>query len=137
MEFSALNFIGRKVSFVAAIIISIALLASPVVAHAAFDPLEQACQGNTSSPACQESVNAQNQDRNPVTETVNDVANLIAIATAVISVIVIIIAGITLVLSSGEASSIKSARDAIIYAAVGMVVVSLARTIVVFIVNRI
>ena len=42
-----------------------------------------------------------------------------------------------MIFSAGESSSIKSARDAIIYAAVGIVVVALARTIVIFIVNRI
>ncbi len=109
----------------------------PIRAYAQFDPLEAACAENSSSPACVESQRGQNQTENPVTETVNNVANLIAIATAVVSVIVIIVAGITMVLSSGEASSIKSARDAIIFASVGMVIVVLARSIVVFIVNRI
>jgi Type IV secretion system pilin len=128
----------RVVAIVAALLTGFWLIFAPVaIVNAQFDPLQAACTENPSSPACAESAAAQDPGTNQVTETVNDVANLIAIATAVVSVIVIIIAGITLVMSSGEASSVKSARDAIIYAAIGMVVVGLARTIVIFIVNRI
>jgi hypothetical protein len=113
------------------------LILAPAAVNAQFDPLKQACAENNTSPACTDSAAVQENNVNPITDTINDAANIIAIATAVIAVIVIIIAGITLVLSSGEAASVKSARDAIIFAAVGMVVVALARTIVVFIVNRI
>lgn len=113
------------------------LVSVPIRVSAQFDPLGAACSENSASAACTESKNAQDKDANPVTDTVNNVANLIAIATAVVSIIVIIIAGITMVFSAGESAAIKSARDAIIYAAVGMVVVGLARSIVVFIVNRI
>ena len=103
-----------------------------------FDPLGQACKQTPDSTACKESQKGQEADNanSPVTKIVNDVANIIAVATAVISVIVIVVAGFTVVLSTGESAKVSSARDAIIYAAVGLAVVAMARSVVVFIVNR-
>lgn len=104
-----------------------------------FDPLGQACVGQPNAAACQESAEGQGEE-NPVSGSdgvIIRAANLIALATGVIAVVIIIIAGITTTLSAGDAGKIKSSRDAIIYAAVGPVVIALARTIVVFIVNRV
>ncbi len=107
------------------------------VATAQFDEvIPSICNTQTeNSTACNEIERGVNE-ANPVTSTTQNVVNLLSLATAAIAVVVIIIAGITMTLSQGDAGKVKSSRDAIIYAAVGLVVAALARAIVFFIVNR-
>lgn len=133
-----------------ALLLGILSIFPPVVAKAQFDPLNANCgtQGNEiggcidlcneqtdNSVACTENELGKGTE-NPVTTTTQNVVNLLSLATAAIAVVVIIIAGITMTLSQGDAGKVKSSRDAIIYAAVGLVVAALARAIVFFIVNR-
>lgn len=121
-------------------------------AKAQFDPIDpcasseasancvSACKLKPDSALCVDSKQSQPQSgeeaANPVTETIGRVANIVAVVVGVISVIIVIIAGITMTLSSGDASKVKSSRDAIIFACVGVLVVVIARTIITFIINR-
>ncbi len=54
-----------------------------------------------------------------------------------IALFVLIIAGITFVTSSGNPDSAKKAREAIIYASVGLIVAIIAQFIVLFVLDRI
>jgi hypothetical protein len=63
--------------------------------------------------------------------------NGLSIVLGVTAVIIIIIAGIRMTLSTGDPAKIKQSRDAVIYAAVGLVVAVLAQAIVRFVLNRI
>jgi len=69
---------------------------------------------------------------NPAYGIFKSVLNILSYAIGAISVIVIIIAGLRLVLSGGDPQTLTSARNAIIYAAIGIVVFALAQSIVVF-----
>jgi hypothetical protein len=130
--------------FIFALFIPVAFLLTPVIVSAQFDPLETSCldkngDRRTDSAVCNEVTAQETADQNPLIGpdgTITQAANLIALATAVIAVIVIIVAGLTMVLSSGDSGKVKSSRDAIIYAVVGLAVIALARSIVVFVVNR-
>lgn len=115
---------------------SIIFSALSLSASAAYDPFEQVCSGSGSdSAACTEkSVGASGE--NPVTSTSNNVVNLLSLVIGATAIIIIVIAGVTMTLSQGDSGKIKSSRDAIIYAAVGLVVTALARTIVIFVINR-
>ncbi len=64
------------------------------------------------------------------------VADILTIAAGAIAVVMIIISGITLITSSGDPAKVKKSRDTIIYAIVGIFVVLLSRSIVIFIVGR-
>jgi hypothetical protein len=118
----------------------------PATSFAQFDPLEKVCADTPEATVCQEKTAAQAgfDPDNPNTNNplsgddglLIRVANFLAIVTAVIAVIISVIAGLMMVLSSGDSGKVSSARDTIIYAAVGLVVVALARSILVFIVNR-
>ena len=124
------------------------LLAAPLASPAgAFDILGQACEEDPEDPdapvpaVCQEAKQpGTGEDAiNPISGEdgiIIRVANIIAVVSAVIAVIIIVIAGITMVLSGGDSGKIKESRDAIIYAAVGLVVIALARTIVGFVATR-
>ena len=127
--------------FSVTILMLVGIFSVTLSANAQFDPIAEACKENPSAAVCEESKSVQPKNgadaENPITKTVNKVANIIAIAVGVISVIVIIVAGITMTLSQGEAGAIKSSKDAIIYAAVGLVVVAMARLIVMFVINNV
>ena len=63
----------------------------------------------------------------------NNGLNMAYFAIGVISVIVIIIAGFTMVTAAGDAEAIKKAKNSILYAVIGLVVILLAFTITQFI----
>lgn len=65
------------------------------------------------------------------------IANLIAIIAAIAAVILIIIGGIKYAISGGDTNDVTSAKNTVLYALIGLVVIALARTLIVFIVNRI
>ena len=63
--------------------------------------------------------------------------NGLSLAAGIIAILVIIVAGIKMTLSTGDSGKIKSSRDSIIYASVGLMVAILAQVIVRFVLNRI
>lgn len=65
------------------------------------------------------------------------VSNTLIFIVLAVSVIMLIIGGLRYVLSSGEASAVKGAKDTILYAIVGIVVAILAFAIVSFVATRI
>jgi hypothetical protein len=65
------------------------------------------------------------------------VANTLIFIVLAVSVIMLIIGGLRYVLSSGEASAVKGAKDTILYAIIGIVVAILAFAIVSFVASRI
>ena len=66
-------------------------------------------------------------------ETVIDILSLIV---GIVAVIVLIISGFRFITSGGDAQQVQGARNGIIYAIVGIVVVIFAQAIVAFVINR-
>jgi hypothetical protein len=115
------------------------LTASSIVG-AQFDPLEKPCESKVGSGGADEICEKSANPTDPITGDggiITKIANIFALVAAVIAVIVIIIAGISMMTSAGDAGKVASSRNTIIYTAVGLLVIVLARTIVVFIFNRI
>ncbi|MDQ5943306.1 MAG: hypothetical protein QG675_74 [Patescibacteria group bacterium] len=67
---------------------------------------------------------------------VQNITNLLLTAIGVISVIMIIIGGIRYAVSGGDDAGVKSAKDTILYAVIGVVVALLAYAIVNFVLDR-
>ncbi len=63
--------------------------------------------------------------------------NIVYIALGTVAVVVIIVAGIMYTTSGGNAANVTKAKNAIVYAAIGLVVVLLAFTITQFVTGRI
>lgn len=94
-----------------------------------------ACKDQPSAAACQDA----NPTKNPIygpDGIITKIANIIALIVGVAAVIVIIIAGIQYMLSTGDATKVNNAKNAILYAVAGLVVAVFARTIVVFFVDK-
>ncbi|HET8709335.1 MAG TPA: hypothetical protein VFL85_03580 [Candidatus Saccharimonadales bacterium] len=111
------------------------LLAAPQVA--AVDVLNGAdCGGSgRSSAVCQGKTN-----QNPVSGKnglLLKIVKIIGIAAGVAAVIMIVIGGFQYLLSAGDATKAANARNTIIFAAVGLIVVVLAASILSFALNKI
>ncbi|HSX05972.1 MAG TPA: pilin [Candidatus Saccharimonadales bacterium] len=65
------------------------------------------------------------------------IINLLSVVVAIASVIMIIVAGFKYVTSRGESSAIASAKNTMIYAIVGLVIVALAQVIVQFVLGKV
>lgn len=68
--------------------------------------------------------------------TVTNLLNWFFVLAAIISFLVIVIAGFRFIISSGEPEKIATARRTIIYAAIGLIVSLSATAIVTFVVQR-
>ncbi|MDQ3158532.1 MAG: hypothetical protein M3P98_00110 [bacterium] len=68
---------------------------------------------------------------------IESVLQIVFATTTIIAVLIITIAGITYVLSGGNPETTSRAKDAILYAIIGLVISLLALTIVAFVLGRV
>lgn len=68
--------------------------------------------------------------------TIHNLVNLISMIVGIVAVIMIIVGGFRYVTSAGNQEKTKSAKNTILYALIGLVVVALAQTIVAFTLNK-
>lgn len=62
--------------------------------------------------------------------------DILSIIAGIIGVVMLIVAGIKYITSQGDSGQVKSAKSALIYAVVGLVVATLAQTIAHFVLSR-
>lgn len=74
---------------------------------------------------------------NGVNKIIGTVVNILSIIVGIVAVIMIIIGGFRFVLSGGDSNNTNSARNTIIYAIVGLVVVAVAQILVRYVLNRV
>jgi hypothetical protein len=67
----------------------------------------------------------------------SNIINLFSIVVGVISVIMIIVGGFRYVTSGGESNNVSGAKNTIIYAIIGLVIVALAQFIVKFVLSKV
>jgi beta-lactamase regulating signal transducer with metallopeptidase domain len=72
-----------------------------------------------------------------VTTTIKKIINILSVVIGAVAVVMIIIGGFRYVTSGGNAESTKSARQTIVYAIVGLIIVALAQIIVHFVLNAV
>lgn len=126
---------GAFLAFGTLVVPTIAFAATP--AQGIFS---QACnassdEANTQSAAC-----ADQQTTDPLTGpngTLGKVTRDVALFAGVTAVIIMIIGGFMYILSGGDSGKVSTAKDTILYAAVGLVVIAIAQTIIEFVIDRI
>ena len=96
------------------------LSAGPVLAY---NPLDGACSSGSTSEVCA------NQDEQ-VEPIIKTVINTLLYIIGILSVIMVIVAGIMYTLSTGNSGSVSKAKNMLIYAVVGLVIAFLAYAIV-------
>ncbi len=71
-----------------------------------------------------------------IEDTIQTVINIITIIVGIAAVIMIIIAGFRYITSNGDSGAVSGAKNTIIYAIVGLIVVALAQGIVRFVIGK-
>jgi hypothetical protein len=129
------------VRLVAVVLVASSLVLVPAAVHAV-DVNAQVCSPDALKfakevPAvCQDSKSKTNPLLGP-DGILTKIIQVIIMATALVAVVVIVISGFRFVISSGDANSVKGARDAILYALIGLVVASMAQVIVSFVLAKV
>lgn len=85
---------------------------------------------------CQDSGKV-SQNSNPIIGEIKIAINILSFIIGIVSIVIIIISGLRIVLGGSDPQTISSARDAIIYAMVGIVVVVVSQALVVFVLDKI
>ena len=76
-----------------------------------------------------------NQNKTSLEDQIKQITNVLLFLLGAIAVIMIIIGGIRYATSNGDSGSIKSAKDTILYAVIGLIVAILAYAIVNFVIT--
>lgn len=74
---------------------------------------------------------------NSISGKIKTILNILSAVIGIVAVIMIIYAGFRYVTSAGSEGGVKSAKNAIIYAVIGLVVVALAQVIVHFVISNV
>ena len=72
-----------------------------------------------------------------VNDTITTVINILSVLVGVVSVIMLIIGGLRYVISNGDPAKVNTAKDTILYAIIGLVIVASAQGIAQFTLNKV
>ncbi len=72
-----------------------------------------------------------------IQDIVTIVINIFSIVVGIVAVIMIIVGGFKYITSGGDSGNITSAKNTIVYAVIGLVIVALAQFIVQFVLNKV
>lgn len=116
----------KKIKLMIAVFVMTAIGAfafAPVTSVGALDPLAGACADNPESDICQ------NKDED-AGSLIGTIINTLLFLIGILSVIMIIVAGVLYTISSGDSSKVARAKNTLTYAIVGLLVAFLAFAIV-------
>lgn len=114
-------------------------IVTPDTAYAA-DPKQAACDGLAlTGGACDDPNDPTNPNssNNRLSQIISTVINIFSMVVGVVAVIMIIIGGFKYITSMGDSSSTASAKNTILYAIIGLVIVAFSQVIVRFVLGRI
>ncbi len=129
-------------SFGAALLLALVPVAAPVAVYALTDV--QTClsqgsgldgsfsTGSGCSPAASQDINGSAN----LTNTFKFIVNVFSVIVGVVAVVMIIWGGLRYITSGGDSGKITSAKNTIIYAVIGLIVVALAQFIVQFVLGK-
>ena len=129
-----------KIQLAVAVFGGLIVLATPTLVSAQAAPTPAPATNPSKDAVCQ-GVALTGGDCNAdaegqVNTIIESVINILSVLVGVASVIMIMIGGFKYVTSNGDSNSIGSAKNTILYAIIGLVVVAMAQTIVQFTVRR-
>jgi cytochrome bd-type quinol oxidase subunit 2 len=127
------NLIVGLVSAVSMVVVPVAV---PAMASAA-DIQGSLCSGASLSVSNGGSCADTSTGTDKINSIITTVINIFSLVVGVVSVIMIILGGFRYITSGGDSSNVSSAKNTIIYALIGLVVVALAQFIVQFVLNKV
>lgn len=116
------------------------MLFVPAFAFAGVAVAEPSIQDGLNRGTCLSTTDT-NCDTGDPDDTINNiittVINIFSLVVGVVSVIMIIIGGLKYITSGGDSGNVTGAKNTILYAVIGLVIVALAQVIVRFVLNRV
>ena len=110
------------------------MLFSYTASTQALTPNQQAvCESIGSGSDC---VETDDQGGTKVDSVIKSVVRILGIVAGIVAVIMIIVSGIKYITSGGDSSKIAGAKNALVYAIVGLIVVALSQVIVRFVLGQ-
>ena len=106
------------------------LVAPPAYASTKEELKKGACLGDA---ACEASTSA--STKSSVDNIINTIINVFSWVVGLVAVIMVIFGGFRYVTAAGDTTKTKSARDTILYALIGLLIVALAQTIVKYVIS--
>lgn len=113
---------------------SLIMVAAPAPASALFEnSVSEACKGASLSDlgTCNET-----RAENKVNRAISKGINIFSMIIGIIAVVMIMIAGFKYITSTGDANSVNSAKNTLLYAVIGLVIVAMAQVIVRFVITQ-
>ena len=100
----------------------------------AFNPIGDVCSQQPDAPTCSDQQGDNLTGNNGVFLRA---VRIIAFLAGSAAVILIIVAGVQYVISNGDASKVSSAKNTIIYAVIGLIIIFIAQAIITFVIKKV
>lgn len=130
----------RKILLNLSLVLSLAMpIALPTMAHAAEGIQQNLCAGanldvNTD---CNKGGITDQEARDRINRIIRTVINLFSLVVGVVSVIMIIVGGLKYITSGGDSGNVTGAKNTILYAIIGIVIVALSQFIIRFVLTKV
>jgi len=125
----------------AAIVTSLALAIVPVVVPVTASAATSSDIGNCLKSGSNLSTDCSNADvttgSSRIQDLIKDAINIFSVIVGIVAVIMIIYGGFRYITSGGDSGAVSGAKNTIIYAIVGLIIVALAQFIVQFVLSKV
>ena len=121
------------------LLVSGCIVAAPLSVQAGSNIVGTVCDGNNntgSSAVCTDTKNV-NPAANPIIDRFQKITLIVAYVAGGAAVLMILVGSIKYITSSGDSNKISSAKNTIIYALIGVIIIVLAASIIEFVVSKI
>lgn len=113
-----------------------AFAACPAASTSGADVCNNVCSGTTLDVNDSSGCSATSASTGTANSLLKNIINIFSIVVGVVAVIMIIVAGFRYITSGGKQESITGAKNTILYAVIGLIIVALAQIIVRFVLNK-
>jgi hypothetical protein len=122
-------------SLLALIVFSVSFLANPATVSA--QSKAELCRG--ASLGFDANKNTDCNEGGPqgsIDKLIANIVNILSVIVGIVAVVMIIIGGFRYITSGGDSGSVSSAKNTVLYAIVGLIIVALAQVIVRFVLSK-
>jgi hypothetical protein len=133
--------IKQSIIVLALTFVPVFALAAPATVHANQYFAQADIQGQLKKGGCLSTDDAacagQESPEEKVNTLIADVINIFSLIVGIVAVIMIIVGGFRYITSGGDSNNVTAAKNTILYAIIGLVIVALAQFIVRFVLNKV
>lgn len=131
------SFKKKVLTIAATLMLAVVPIAVPVAVSAADDKIGEGLKCGATDLSLDEKTGCKVEGGTTrVNNLITDVINLFSIIVGIVAVIMIIVGGFKYVTSGGDSGNISGAKNTIIYALIGLVIVALAQFLVQFVLDK-